>query len=126
MFTRRTLQRRGEVPRVEKIAIYDKTGILQEVYDTATEAANDTFLYSGVTAALRSGKVYKEHFFRKFPEDEIPEQIDVPYLCEVDGIRFIKQIELVKYFGVSRQAVSQTVKKRGKTICGKIITWNEE
>jgi hypothetical protein len=42
-------------------------------------------------------------FFKEFINDEeIPETITVPYLCKIDDIYFIRQIEIVNYLGVTR------------------------
>ena len=93
LFTRRALARRGELDTIKQgIAIYDRNGELESTARSVREAITDVFLDGGIRSALKSGKIYKDHFFRNFILSEEPaETIDVPYLCIIDGYKFMKQ-----------------------------------
>ena len=126
LFTRRTLKRNGLLID-NHIAFYTKYGELEGTASTATEVSQ----LCGVSAAsisrgLKTGKLACDYYFRYFPSNEQPpEEIDFEWICEIDGLKFIKQIEIADYCGVTKQAVSQSVKRRAKQINGKIISWRE-
>ena len=80
---------------------------------------------TSITKALKSGKLSCSYFFRYMDEsDTYPDRIEIPWLAEIDGIRFLKQIEIANYCGVSKQAVSQACKRQSKMINGFEVIWN--
>lgn len=108
------------------IAVYTRNGKLINTYTKVSSIARDyEFTTSaGIHNAINSGKLYKDMFFKEFIDDEeIPETITVPYLCKIDDIYFIRQIEIVNYLGVTRQVVSAAVKAHAKKIAGRKIEW---
>ncbi len=127
LFSRECLKRRGEIIDDEYL-VYDKSGKFIEKYKTISEicAKYDGYLQQGISNSIKTGKRYKEYFFKKNACNEtIKPVIDVNILCWIDDKPFYKQKEIVDYVGVTRQAVSSCVKKHGKTIKGKPIIWNE-
>lgn len=108
------------------IAVYNFNGELEFTAPTLTEASE----YSGVcissiSAVIKNGKRSKGYYFRKYKKNEVPlEQIDFDWLCEIDGQKFAKQIDIANYCNVSRQAVSMSVQNRSKEINGRQINWN--
>ncbi len=110
------------------IAVYNANGELEFSAPTMTEAS----VYSGVSVSsissvIKSGKRSKGFYFRKYKKDEEPvEQIDFIWICEIDGQKFGKQVEIADYCGVSRQSVSVSVQNKSKEINGRQITWNLE
>jgi hypothetical protein len=95
LFTKAALKRRGEYTESpkSKFCIYDKTGILVETYNSIKELIcdNTSFTESSVRKALKTTKPYKNYFFYVYEEGaEISETLEVPYLCTIDGIRFLK------------------------------------
>ena len=109
----------------QNIAIYDRNGNLVKVARSIRDAINEEFLDGGIRAALKSEKIYKDHFFRYFLEEPL-KNIEVPYLCIIDGIKFMKQTEIADYCGVTKQAVSSANKHGATLINGKIVKWNKE
>lgn len=131
LFTREALLRRGgHVPTkrgIGGIAMYDAAGIFEKAEQYATALETEERKSVGMTAAARSGKIYKNKYFRYFLEGEEPEAlIDVPYYCIIDEIPFGRMADAAKYLNVSRQAVSQAEKKKSKIINGKEIQWRNE
>lgn len=126
MFTRRTLIRQGIIVK-EKIAAYSRDGELEVVGATLTEVASAlNITTSSISKALKDGKMSCGYFFRRVPGDiEAPQNIEVPWLCEIDGLKFFKATEVADYCQVSRQAASGSVKRKSKKINGKEILWNE-
>lgn len=128
LFTRTALIRRGEyVPLKYGVAVYDKSGELEETYTSLKETINnnDNYSDSGVRNAVKTGKVYKDHFFREYNLADAPlDHIDIPYVCIIDGIRFVKQVEVAAYCGVSRQAVTSAKQRRAPSISGYKVEWN--
>ena len=110
----------------KNIAIYDSNGDLETVTKTITEAAGYCDMCNAsVSTALKSGKKSKEYFFRYVADGATPDEtIEFDYLCEIDGVKFVKQIEIADYCGVSRQAVSGSVKRLSREINGRQISWN--
>lgn len=128
LFTKAALKRRGEYTESpkNKFCIYDKTGILVETYNSIKELIcdNTSFTESSVRKALKTTKPYKNYFFYVYEEGaDIPETLEVPYLCTIDGIRFLKQVEVATYCGVSRQAVSGAKQRGTSIINGYKIDW---
>ena len=109
-----------------RIAIYDAGGDLEWVAKTISEAAAYSELCNAtVSTALKSGKKSGEYFFRYFPAAESPQQtIEFDYIAEIDGVKFVKQIEIADYCGATRQAVSGSYKRLSKEINGRNISWN--
>ena len=108
----------------KNIAIYDGNGELEQVAKTIMDAAKYVGLYrDSVSRALSKGNKTGEYFFRYY--DEKPDEtIEFDWLCEIDGYKFVKQIEVADYCGVSRQAVSGSMARRSNEINGRIIIWN--
>ena len=136
LFSTQTLLRRarkGEVPEQSVgrlcVAMYDRNG---ELVDTAENMTELTKKYSylsisSISKAAKDKKIYKDGFFVTYPKIELPpETIDIEYLAEIDGQKFIKQIEISNYLNVSRQAVSAAVKRQAKTLGGREIIWHIE
>ena len=127
LFTRRALARRGELDTIKQgIAIYDRNGELESTARSVREATNKVFLDGGIRSALKSGKIYKDHFFRNFIlSEEPPETIDVPYLCIIDGYKFMKQTEVADYCNVTKQAVSIAKQRKTTRINGREVEWSK-
>ena len=127
LFTRRALLRNGLIEKTA-IAIYDYNGELEDVANTITAAAEITSICSAsISKALKTNKRTCGHYFQYYPaHTEAPKQIEVPWLAQVDDIKFLKQTEIADYCGVSRQAVSQAAKRESGIINGKEIIWNKE
>lgn len=109
-----------------KIAVYSRNGYLLNVFGSINDIIKEytSTTDSGVRTAIETEKVYRNMFFRKFrTEEEVPEAIIIQYLCKIDDIYFIKQIEIVNYLNVSRQLVSAAVKSHAKTIAGRDVEW---
>ena len=108
------------------IAVYNSNGELEFTAPTLTEASE----YSGVcissiSAVIKNGKRSKGYYFRKYKKNENPlEQIDFDWLCEIDGQKFAKQVDIANYCNVSRQSVSMSVQNHSKEINGRQINWN--
>lgn len=123
LFSAGVYRRNGE-PR-KRVAIYNEYGVLEHTTATIGEAAT----YGGstlptVTRAIESGKLSKKHFYRFYFDNEEPaETIEFDYLCEIDGVKFVKQIDIAEYCGVTKQAVSGSVKRKSKEINGYQVTW---
>ena len=122
LFSAGVYRRNGE-PR-KRVAIYNEHGVLEHNTLTIGEAAE----YGGstlttVTRAIESGKLSKGHFYRFYFDNVEPEEtIEFDYLCEIDGIKFVKQIDIAEYCGVTKQAVSGSVKRKSKEINGYQVT----
>ena len=124
-FTRRTLIRRGEISKMDrlyKIAMFDIDGNFERLFDSFTDAANDKYLIGGIRKSCLDLKRYKDKYFR-FYTDDCPEGIDVDPICIIDNISFVVGAEAARYLGVSRQAFSQAKERKAHTIKGKKITW---
>jgi len=105
------------------VAIYDRNGDLVKVARSIRDAINEEFLDGGIRAAIKSGKIYKDHFFR-FAGPDPSKTIEVPYLCIIDGLKFMKQTEIAEYCGVTKQAVSSAKSHNATLINGKNIEWS--
>ena len=108
----------------KNVEVYDGNGELEATFGTITDAADYTGLCNAtISKAISSQKKSGEYFFRYY--DETPEaSIEFDWLCEIDGVKFVKQIEVADYCGVSRQAVSGSTARRSKEINGRLVTWN--
>ena len=131
LFSRKTMLRRsGHVSTkrgIKGIAMYDAWGILEKTAKYTTELENEEFKSKSIANAARSGKSYKNKFFKYILEDEEAElEIDVPWYCAIDEIPFARMADAARYLNVSRQAVSQAEQKQKQTINGKEIIWNKE
>lgn len=128
LFSRRALARRGELDTIKNgVAVYDRNGELEANYLSIKQTINKDFLEGGIRSALKTGKIYKDHFFRFYKlSDEPADTIEIPYLCIIDGYKFIKQTEIADYCNVTRQAVSSAKQHHAKFINGRLIEWNED
>ena len=84
---------------------------------------------SGIRNSIKKNKSYKNFYFKQIPYGQsYKNKISVSEpLCIIDGMAFYKQCEIAKYIGVSRQAVSDCFKRKGKTIDekNKYLLWKE-
>lgn len=122
LFTRRTLMRRGELIK-DYVAIYNEDGELEDVAKSCSEAGRKTDISNiSVNNAVKTGKICKGYFFRMFPSNTDPaEETEIPYICEIDGHKFLKQIEIAEYCGVTKQAISGSRRRQAAEINGKIV-----
>lgn len=122
------MARRGELDTIKNgVAVYDRNGELEASYLSIKQTVNKDFLEGGIRSALKTGKIYKDHFFRFYKlSDEPADTIEIPYLCIIDGYKFIKQTEIADYCNVTRQAVSSAKQHHAKFINGRLIEWNED
>lgn len=128
LFTRAALIRRGEYKPISRsIAVYDHDGNLDSAYPSVKEAAADKgYSEASIRLALKSEKVCKGLFFRQYGSNDEPEEtIQIDYLCTIDGLNFIKQVEVADYCGVTRQAISSAKQKHATKIGNKSITWHQ-
>ena len=126
LFTRSALIRRGEYkPIVFNIAVYDKEGNLLDTYPSVKAAAQEMNVSeASVRTSIKENKSVKRFFFRQYDADDAPDDnIEFDYVCEIDGIRFIKQVDAANYCGVTRQAVSFAKQKNAKMIGNKEVHW---
>ena len=120
------------MPRqVTTYAVYDKNGDLELVTHSIGEIMEFHIecLRDGIRDAIKSGKPYKNCFFRKFEGDCVPEDsIEVKYVAKIEGQKFLSQSDMARFLGVSRQAISQSKQRNSKNINGYAIEWhiNEE
>lgn len=79
----------------------------------------------GIYRAFKSkSHFYKDYYFIQYKHtDDIPEAIDVPIVCKIDEIEFVKQTDAARYLGVSRQSINQAMKLKQTKIKGKEIIW---
>ena len=108
-----------------RVAIYDETGSIVTTAKNSVEAAE----YGGISATticrvLKNGKIANGYYYRNYdPHTEPAETIEFDYICEIDGLKFIKQIDIAEYCGVTKQAVSGSVQRKSKQINGYDIIW---
>ena len=127
LFSRRCLKRRGEISNINYgIAVYSKEGQLEETYNSIKDVlSSGNYSESSLRAAIKSNKPYKGRFFYQYDLAEDPkENIEVKYICEIDGLHFIKQKDIANYCNVTPQAVSSAKQHHSKIINGKEVTWN--
>lgn len=134
LFSRQALQRRAmkeEGVEREKVfrpyvAVYDRHGDFVDCAETITDLCRKypEFVVGGVSTATKNNKIYKNHFFINYSKfSEPPETIEIDYIAEIDGVKFIKQVEIANYLGISRQAVSAAYKRRAETLGGRDVKW---
>lgn len=126
LFTRRALARQGKLDTITTaIAVYDRNGELLDTFPSVKIVAQGkAFTESGVRAALKSEKIYKNHFFRWYKICDVPpETIDFPHICVIDGQRFCKQTEVADYCSVTRQAISYAKIHNQRKINGYDVEW---
>lgn len=133
LFSRRALQRRAlKEGRVEEkvfrpyVAMYDRHGEFMDSAETIADLSKKypEFSASGISTAIKNNKIYKNHFFIHYSKfNQPPEEIAIEYLAEIDGVKFVKQVEISNYLGVSRQAVSYAHQRLSQTLGGKNIQW---
>ena len=134
LFTHACLRRRGEhiLPRMQSsyFVIYDAFGKKKGEYNSIKEilSAYDFLSETSVRLALNEGKMHKGMYYKKIPRGKpCDERIEVKKpLCWIDDVPYFKQTEIAKAFGISRQAVSSSVKRKGKKICGHDVIWGDE
>lgn len=125
LFTRRALNRRGDKKK-ERIAVYDKNGELEFTAQTITEAAETLDITNAsVSKGLKTEKLTCEYFFRHYLTEEPKEKIEIPWLCEIDGVKFVKQTDIADYCEVTKQAISLSVRRKTKVINGRTILWKD-
>ena len=125
LFSRRALNRHG-VKHRERIAVYDKNGDFEFDAETITDVAKELEITNAsVSKGLKTEKLTCGYFFRHFTTDEPADTIDIPWLCEIDGVRFVKQGDIADYCEVTKQAISLSVKRKSKVINGKTILWKD-
>lgn len=123
LFTRATLLRRGELTK-PKIVMFNSHGIYENTFDKTAEIVALGYGNAGICKSIKDGKPYKSKFFKKYyKEDDIPEEIEVPYICIIDEIPFISYTEAAEYLGCSKQAVQQSHHRNSKKVMEKEIIW---
>lgn len=108
------------------VAMYDRHGKFVDCAETIVDLCKKhTDLTNGsVSTAIKEKKIYKDHFFISYSKFvEPPETIEVPYIAIIDGLKFIKQVEISNYLGISRQAVSAAHKRFAATLNGREVEW---
>ena len=131
LFTRQTLQRRGELPPPsphKMYAQYDVYGHLEKTGKSQSEFLTSDIRPTQLAVAFKVDRVYKNKFFRAYEMDEeIPEEIDVPIIAIVDEIPLPRIQDVADYLNVSKQAVSQArLRKKDKIRNIPVIWVNEE
>lgn len=107
-----------------KIAVYNYSGELEAVFENLTAAAEYIGCSSpSLTSAKRTGKDCKGYFIREFLEGNVPETIPLDFICFIDGIGFLKQIDIVNYLKTSRQTVNGAYKRKSNKILGVEVKW---
>lgn len=116
-----------EIERIKRknnksIALYSPEGELMQTWETSGKIELEGFNIESIRSAVSTGKSYQGHYFRSFEEEPLQE-IEVPLVASVDEIGFKFFAELARYLGVTRQAVQQSHKRKGKKIKGKEVEW---
>ena len=125
LFCRQTLIRRGEeLPgRLQKkIAVYNDRGELEKTAEGVKSLVGDIFKDNGIRDSIKTGKIYKDHYFRIY-EEEPKEEIEIHPICVIDEIPFVTCAEMGRYLGVTRQAISVARKRKSKKVGGVEIQW---
>lgn len=82
------------------------------------------FKPEGMKKAIKTNCKYLKKYFKIVePDEEIPEQIEVPLIGVIDEIPFGSYTEAAKYLNISRQAVHAAHKNNTSTVGGKKVTW---
>lgn len=125
-FSKRTMIRKGLMEKEPKkmVVRYSISGEFEKTYKNFSAVTADGFSNARASTAVQQEKMYKDKYWRLCPEDEEPEmEIEVPYICEIDGIKYYKSSELIEEFNISRQAVQQAKTKKQKALCGHPVNW---
>lgn len=103
-------------------------GEYEESFPSVSAASRACGLsHSNIDTLLKNGKQRDGYSFLRLPSNvEPPEEMQVVYLCEIDGLRFYSQQELAAYCGVTPQGASISYVRKSKTIGGKKVTWYGE
>lgn len=110
----------------QRYAVYSLSGELENIYSKINDIKIDGYKEDGIRAAIRENKIYKKKYFKKFKRGEIiPLEIDVDIICLIDNIPFYLMTDIVKYTGLSKQAVQQSRKRNGKKLAGKEVIWSK-
>lgn len=134
LFTSATLRRHANIEIKHRAHYqylqYDMNGNFIKSYNSIKEIINEysNLKDSGIRTSIKQNKSYYNFYFKQIPFGQFYEdKIKVaPPLCLIDNIPFYKQAEIVKYTKVSRQAVSDCFKRKGKIIGGKQVIWIED
>ena len=106
--------------------MYDRHGEYVDSAETIVDLIKQHpgFTSASISKSIKENKIYKDYFFISYSKfEEPPESIDIEYIAEIEGIKFVKQIEISNYLNISRQAVSAAYKRRAATLGGKEVNW---
>ena len=126
LFSRRALIRQGViVPQHVATYVY---GVLEDTAPSLEEAKRQCGISVPlIRKSLRGEGDHKQYAFRYFPSnEEPPAEIEIDYVCEIDGLKFFNRSDAANYCGVSRQAAAGAYNRRAKTLGGKEIKWNKQ
>ena len=134
LFSKQALQRRAKKENGEEIshlfrpyvAMYDRHGEYIDCAETIVDLTKKypEFVAGGIAKSIKEKKIYKNHFFISYSKfEQPPETIDIEYIAEIDGVKFVKQIEISNYLNISRQAVSAAYKRKALTLGGREVKW---
>lgn len=127
LFSKKVLIKRGLLEKKEKCHFgqYDRYGVLEKTSETLLGFTEGTgYTVQGISRSIKNNNFYRDKIFYSFPyEQEIPEEIEVPWFCIIDEIPFYSVADTQRYLGISRQAVSQAHLRGSKQICGKPVIW---
>lgn len=128
LFSKRVLKARGELESTSKrkIVMYNISGELECTEDTIAAFKKDGYAADSIRKSIKEGRAYKTKYFKEYQsENDIPQEIEVPFVLIVDEIPFPTLSEAARYLKVSRQAVSQAKAKQSKIINGKDVIWGD-
>lgn len=109
-----------------RFAIYNIDGSIEGIYGKISEINIDGYKTECIRNSVNTGKKYKDKYFKKFERGEvIPLNIEVEVICWIEDKPFYTMPDIVKFTGLSRQAVQQSRKNKSKKIGGRKIVWNE-
>lgn len=122
LFTRRTLQKRGELTVLPKpnIATYNARGELVAIYDNIDNLPKE-FNQGSVRRVLDTDNPYKKLFFRK--GREFSPCIEIPILCIIEDVPYLSITEVATALGISKQAVSASHKRKSKKLKKIPVEW---
>lgn len=134
LFSKQALERRAKKESGEEIshlfrpyvAMYDRHGEYIDCAETIVDLTKKypEFVAGGIAKSIKEKKIYKNHFFISYSKfEQPPETIDIEYIAEIDGVKFVKQIEISNYLNISRQAVSAAYKRKALTLGGREVKW---
>ena len=75
------------------VGMYDRHGDYVDCAETITDLCKKypQFSVGSVSTSIKNNKIYKDHFFIHYSKfSEPPESIDIQYIAEIDGIKFVK------------------------------------